>query len=70
MPHWVAYYLTERGKKEAEKAVRALDRQLREHLEAVTREVSQLGFHELLRRVYDEAPEFTVNSVLKGVLRQ
>jgi len=70
MPHWVAYYLTERGKKEAEKAVRALDPQLREHLEAVTREVSQLGFHELLRRVYDEAPEFTVNSVLKGVLRQ
>jgi uncharacterized protein YwgA len=70
MPHWVAYYLTERGKKEAEKAARALDPQLREHLEALTREVSQLGFYELLRRVYDEAPEFTVNSVLKGVLRQ
>jgi len=70
MPHWVAYYLTERGKKEAEKAARALDPQLREHLEAQTREVSQLGFYELLRRVYDEAPEFTVNSVLKGVLRQ
>jgi len=40
MPHQVAYYLTERGKKEAEEAVRALDPQVREHLEAVIREVS------------------------------
>jgi uncharacterized protein YwgA len=70
MPQWVAYYLTDRGKKEAESAVRALDPQLREHLETVTREVSQLGFYELLKRVYDAAPEFAVNSVLKGVLRR
>jgi uncharacterized protein YwgA len=70
MPHWVAYYLTERGKKEAEKAVHDLDLKLREHLEAVTREVSQLGFYELLKRVYDEAPEFAENSVLKGILKR
>jgi uncharacterized protein YwgA len=70
VPHWAAYYLTERGRREAEEAVRDLDQQLREHLEAVTGEVGQLGFRELLRRVYDEAPEFTVNSVLKGVLSQ
>jgi hypothetical protein len=70
MPHWVAYYLTERGKKEAEKAVRDLDPKLRERLEAVTREVSRLGFYELLKRVYDEAPEFAENSLLKGVLKR
>jgi uncharacterized protein YwgA len=70
MPHWVAYYLTERGKKEAEKAVRDLDPKLRERLEAVTREVSRLGFYELLKRVYDEAPEFAENSVLRGVLKR
>jgi uncharacterized protein YwgA len=70
MPQWVAYYLTERGKKEAEKAVCDLDPKLRECLEAVTREVSRLGFYELLKRVYDEAPEFAENSLLKGVLKR
>jgi uncharacterized protein YwgA len=39
----IVYYLTERGKKEAEKAARALDPLLREHLEALTMEVSQQG---------------------------
>ena len=70
MPQWVAYYLTERGKKEAESALRDLDPGVRKRLETVTRDVSQLGFYELLKRVYDEAPEFTVNSVLKGVVRR
>jgi hypothetical protein len=43
IPNCVAYYLTERGKKEAEKAVCDLDPKMIEHLEAVTREVSQKG---------------------------
>ena len=70
MPHWVDYYLTQCGKKEAEQAARALDPQLRSHLEAVTKEISRLGFYELLRCVYEEAPEYTVNSVLRGILTQ
>jgi hypothetical protein len=70
MPQWVAYYLTERGKKEAERAIRELTPELIQKLEEITREVSQLGFYELLRRVYEEAPEFAVNSVFKGVLMQ
>jgi uncharacterized protein YwgA len=69
-PQWVAYYLTERGEKEAEAAVRALDPQLRERLEAVAQEVSQLGFYDLLKRVYEEAPEFAVNSVVKEILKR
>jgi uncharacterized protein YwgA len=39
MLQWAAYYLTDRGKKEAESAVRALDPQLREHLETAVKEV-------------------------------
>jgi uncharacterized protein YwgA len=70
IPQWVAYYLTERGKKEAERAARELTPELMQKLEEVTREVSRLGFYELLKRVYDEAPEFAVNSVFKGVLTQ
>jgi len=70
MPQWANYYLTERGRKEAEHAIREIDPELRERLETVTREVSRLGFYALLERVYDEAPEFAVNSVMRGVLGQ
>lgn len=66
VPQWEAYYLTERGRKEAERAIREIDPQLRERLEEITREVSRLSFYALLKRVYEEAPEFAVNSVMKG----
>ncbi len=67
---WEAYYLTERGRKEAERAIREMDPPLRERLEEITREVNRLGFYALLKRVYDEAPEFAVNSVMKGIFKQ
>jgi uncharacterized protein YwgA len=70
IPQWVAYHLTDRGKKEADRVAGDLAPELLRHLEEVTREVSRLGFYELLKRVYEEAPEFSVNSVLRGVLRQ
>jgi hypothetical protein len=47
-----------------------MDPPLRERLEEITREVNRLGFYALLKRVYDEAPEFAVNSVMRGVLGQ
>ena len=70
IPQWVAYYLTDRGKKEVERAAKDLPPELLQCLEEVTREVSRLGFYELLQRVYKEAPEFAVNSLLRGVLKQ
>ena len=69
-PQWANYYLTERGRKEAERALREIDAKLRDHLETVTREVSRLGFYALLKRVYEEAPEFAVNSVVKNVFQR
>jgi len=69
-PHWAAYYLTDRGKREADRIANDLAPELLQHLEEVAREVSRLGFYELLKRVYEEAPEFAVNSVLRELLRQ
>ncbi len=70
MPQWVEYYLTQRGKKEADRAANGIAPDLLQRLEEVTKEVSRLGFYELLQRVYEEAPDFAVNSVLRGFFRQ
>ena len=70
IPQWVAYYLTDRGKKEAERAAKDISPELLQRLEEVTREVSRLGFYELLKRVYKEAPEFAINSALREVLKE
>jgi len=70
VPQWAKYYLTERGKEEAARALCEIDPILRQQLKMVTKEVSQLGFYALLKRVYNEAPEFAVNSVIRGVLKR
>ncbi|MBC7109088.1 MAG: hypothetical protein H5T41_09965 [Methanomassiliicoccales archaeon] len=67
---WAKYYLTERGKVAAEEAMRTVDLNTQALLKQVVQEVSQLGFYELLRRVYDEAPEFAVNSIIGGLFKQ
>jgi len=67
LPHpverWPEYYLTARGREAAERAAKSADPQIRLQLEQVAKEVSELEFSELLRRVHEEAPEFAVNSV-------
>jgi hypothetical protein len=45
------YYLTDRGKKEAEKAVRTIDPYIRENLAAIVSEIGQLSLCDLLRKV-------------------
>ncbi|KIE57799.1 hypothetical protein A946_11250 [Methylacidiphilum kamchatkense Kam1] len=67
---WAKYYLTQRGREEAERAIREITPELRERLEAITTEVSRFSFYELLKRVYTEAPEFATNSVLREVVKQ
>ncbi len=63
---WARYYLTQRGKKEVESILIEGDR--KELVEHIASEVSKLGFHELLRTVYTEAPEFAINSLVKEVI--
>ena len=62
-PQWVNYFLTARGKEEAEKAKEKASPDTLRVIEKVSHEVSQLSFYELLRKVYAEAPDFTNNSI-------
>ncbi len=68
-PQWVNYYLTERGKKEAEEAKKRIPPETIRFIETVVDEVSQLSFYELLRKVYAEAPDFAVNSMFREVMK-
>lgn len=65
---WAKYYLTERGKAEAESVSRHIDPGILKKMEQAVDEVACLDFYALLKKVYKEAPEFAVNSVMKEVL--
>lgn len=64
---WANYYLTERGQVIAEEARKLANPDRLSLLEQVIQEVSQLGFHDLLKKVYSEAPEFATKSILRGL---
>jgi len=68
-PQWVNYYLTERGKKKAEEVTNRASPETLRFIETVAEEISQLGFNELLRKVYTEAPDFAINSMFRGVIK-
>jgi|SRR3989304_3135587 len=69
-PQWVNYYLTDRGKKEAEEAEKRVSPNILRLIEEVANEVSRLNFYELLRSVYTEAPDFAVNSMFKEIVKR
>ena len=69
VPQWINYYLTDRGKKRAEEAEKKVSLDTLKLIKEVADELSQLGFHELLHKVYTEAPDFAVNSMFKEVLK-
>lgn len=64
---YVKYHLTEKGKKEVEEISKKVSSDIFRLIE-VFNEVSRLDFYMLLRRVYNEAPDFAVNSMFKGVV--
>jgi len=68
-PRWSPYYITERGKKAADQASQDADAATLRLVRAVAQEVSELNFHNLLQRVYAEAPDFATNTVVRA-LRQ
>ena len=65
---WAKYYLTERGKEKADSMSRHIDTKILERLKQAVDEVADLDFYKLLAKVYKEAPEFAINSVVKGIL--
>jgi len=65
---WADYDLTDRGRKTADNIVQNIEPDMRELIEEATLEVYPLGFYDLLRKVYSEAPEFAENSLMKEVI--
>lgn len=69
LPQWVNYYLTKKGNKEAGEIAKKVDIETMTLIEETAMEVSQLGFLELLKKVYTEAPDYAVNSMFRRVIR-
>lgn len=65
---WVEYYLTNKGKEEAEKIYRNVSFEIKETVEKIVKELSKLNFFQLLRKVYTEAPDFAINSIFKEII--
>ena len=63
---WKSYGLTQSGRMEAEKALDALDPKVVNFLKSVVAWVVERDFPDLLQAVYDEYPEYAVNSVFRG----
>ena len=65
IPQWTDYHLTQQGIVEADKAQEALGAEVTEQLCSIASSVASLEFVDLLRCVYEKAPEFAVNSVIR-----
>jgi hypothetical protein len=61
---WAAYYLTPKGASRAKAVQGIAPKEIVNLIQAVAEEVSSVGFHTLLRKVYAEAPDFASQSVL------
>ena len=67
---WAKYYLTERGRAKAEEVVKRFASEDVCKIEDIVEEISGLTFLQLLEKVYQEAPEFAVNSVVRDVVKR
>lgn len=67
---WANYYLTEKGEKEAEHAMKKVAPGGLRVLKQVVKDISEIGFYELLRKVYAEAPDFATNSMFREAFKQ
>lgn len=65
---WANYYLSDSGRIKAETISENIDTTLISLIDSTVEETSKFSFFELLEKVYREAPEFAVNSVIKEVI--
>lgn len=63
------YHLTDRGRRAVQGVISTINERYLDLLQKLTCETANLGFYELLKLVYNEAPEFAQNSVVREVLR-
>lgn len=65
--HRAPYHLTSRGAREAAGIRASTDAEMASLVRTIAEEVASLGFDDLLRRVYSEAPDFATSTVsLRG----
>ena len=64
---WARYFLTAKGLRAVEGVAAKFDLRTQELVRQIASEVAAVGFKELLRRVYSEAPEFASHSVVDKV---
>jgi len=69
VPQWVNFYLTENGRNEVKELSNKFSKEELKLIEEVVKEISKLGFYELLKKVYSEAPDFAINSMFRGVIK-
>jgi len=62
---WGRYYLTEKGRARCEAIKQNLDQKYLMAISESAQFAAQASFRELLKKVYEEAPDFAVNSVLR-----
>ena len=65
LQRWKSYKLTENGRVEAEKALAELAPEVKDFLEDVVDWVVKRDFPDLLRAIYNEYPQYAVNSVFR-----
>jgi hypothetical protein len=61
---WASYYLTPKGKDRGLVIESSADPEVVTLTKQIANEVSSLGFRLLLKRVYKEAPDFAINTVM------
>lgn len=67
---WGNYHLTEEGAAKAQEAFSKADSETAAFINSILDEIANLSFFDLLKKVYEEAPEFAVNSVIRGVIKR
>ena len=61
---WARYHLTEAGRRAAE-MITDIDESQRKQIAEIARWAARQGFHTLLNQVYQEAPNYATQSVLR-----
>ena len=65
---WAPYYLTQRGKEEATEAKKRAKPDEQEAIRKWAQFAESTDFHNLLRHVYTQAPDFAVNSLVRNIV--
>lgn len=67
VPRWAAYHITARGERRVERILREAEPGAFSQVAEIAKEVHRAHFYDLLRQVYEEAPDFARQSLVAAV---